>query len=33
MSTHNIHFHDKVRNVPQIFLNMFLELSEEFPWN
>ena len=32
MSTHNIHFHDKIRKVPlkfQIFC--FLELSEEFP--
>ena len=31
MSTHNIHFHDKIRKkIPQIFLNIcFVELSEE----
>ena len=32
MSTHNIHFHDKIENFLQISLNIrFLELSEEFP--
>ena len=32
MSTHNIHFHDKIENFHKMTLNIcFLELSEEFP--
>ena len=32
MSTHNIHFHNKNKNISlKISLNIFLELSEEFP--
>ena len=32
MNTHNIHFHDKIRQFPKISLTIcFLELSEEFP--
>ena len=31
MSTHNIHFHDKIGKTPKISLNIcFLELLEEF---
>ena len=31
MSTHNIQFHDKLRNIPPKSLNIgFLELSEDF---
>ena len=31
MSTHKVHFHDKIR--PKMQLNIcFLELAEEFPW-
>ena len=31
MSTHNIHFHDKVGKIPEISLNIcFLDPSEEF---
>ena len=31
MSTHNIHFHNRVGKLPKISLNIcFLELSEEF---
>ena len=32
MSTHNIHFHNKIEKIPKISLNICLfELSEEFP--
>ena len=32
MSTHKVHFHDKIR--PKMQLNIcFLELAEEFPWD
>ena len=32
MSTHNIHFHDKVNQIPKISQTIcVLELSEEFP--
>ena len=32
MSTHNVHFHDKIRNFFKISLNIrFLEVSEPFP--
>ena len=32
MSTHNIPFHDKIKNAPKIPLNIcFIERSEEFP--
>ena len=32
MSTHNIHFHDKIRKFPLKSQNKcFLKLSEEFP--
>ena len=31
MSTHSIHFHDKIGNIPKIYLNIcFLELWENF---
>ena len=32
MNTHNIYFHDKILNSPNISLNIsFIELSDEFP--
>ena len=34
MSTHNIHFHDKIRKNPKMYLNIcFLELSGNFLGN
>ena len=34
MSTHNMHFHDKIKESPKISLNFcFLALWDKFPWD
>ena len=34
MSTHNISFHDKIRKLAKLSLNIYFhEVLEEFPWD